>query len=177
LHFGSPLLFVARDGFGVTIAFEIVTLRIGVISDTHNLVRPEAMSALRRSEFILHAGDICRPDVLDELRTVAPVIAVRGNNDRGRWAKALPLTRVVELEGYRICLIHDRKELGFDPVARRIAVVVSGHSHQGGIERKDGVLYLNPGSAGPRRFSLSVTLARLTISRSGLRARLVSLAV
>jgi hypothetical protein len=152
-----------------------VILRVGVISDTHNLLRPEAVAALKRSDAILHAGDVCRPEVLDELEKLAPVLAVRGNNDRGTWARSLPRTRVIELGGRRIVLIHDRKELDFDPVDEDVAAVVSGHSHRGGIERSEGVLYLNPGSAGPRRFSLPVTVARITISKTGLRARLLSI--
>jgi hypothetical protein len=166
---------VASRGGDVTIDLGSVAIRIGVISDTHNLLRPEAITALRRNELILHAGDVCRPEILEELSKLAPVLAVRGNNDRGAWARSLPRTRSVELGDRRIVLIHDRKELDFDPVDEGVAAVVSGHSHRGGIERREGVLYLNPGSAGPRRFSLPVTVARITISKTGLRARLLSI--
>jgi putative phosphoesterase len=152
-----------------------MTTLVGVISDTHNLVRPEAIAALADSELILHAGDVCRPEVLEELARIAPVLAVRGNNDRGRWARELPISRTVDVSGCRIHVIHDRKELragatGFD-------VLVSGHSHQPAISRREGVLYLNPGSAGPRRFKLPVAVARLFLGKSGPRARIVELRV
>jgi putative phosphoesterase len=154
-----------------------VTTLVGILSDTHDLLRPEALSALKRSGLIIHAGDVCEPEVLDELRKIAPVFAVRGNNDRGSWARSLPVSRTLEVSGRRIHVIHDVKELGIDPAAKGIHAVVSGHSHKPAIARRDGVLYLNPGSAGPRRFKLPVALARLTVGTRSLRARIVELAV
>ena len=150
-----------------------MSVLIGVISDTHNLVRPEAIAALRRSEMIVHAGDICRPEVLEELSRIAPVVAVRGNNDRGRWASGLPVSRTLEVGGFRIHVLHDLKELEVDPRAEGFHVVISGHSHRPRAERKDGVLFLNPGSAGPRRFKLPVAVAHLHVGKRGLRARIV----
>jgi putative phosphoesterase len=154
-----------------------VTTRIGVISDTHDLVRPEAMAALSGSDLIIHGGDVCEPGVLAELASIAPVLAVRGNNDRRSWARSLPITRTLDVEGRRILVIHDRKELGLDPKAKGFDVVVSGHSHRPGIQRKDGVLYLNPGSAGRRRFSLPVSVALLNVTPRSLRARIVELRI
>lgn len=154
-----------------------MTTRIGVISDTHDRLRFEAISALSGSDLIIHGGDVCGPEVLAELASVAPVLAVRGNNDRGAWARSLPITRSVEVEGKRIFVIHDRKELALDPRASGIDAVVSGHSHRPAIERKNGVLYLNPGSAGRRRFSLPVSVALLSVTARGLRARIVELRI
>lgn len=148
-------------------------MRIGVISDTHSLVRPEALVALRGSELILHAGDITTPDVLEALAAIAPVRAVRGNNDKGAWAKKLPERDVIEVAGRMLYMIHDVKELDVDPA--RFVVVVAGHSHKPRNERVAGVLWLNPGSAGPRRFSLPITLARLDVGPRVLRATIVPL--
>lgn len=139
------------------------TLTLGVISDTHGQLRPEAVEALRGVDRILHAGDVGAPEVLEELARVAPVVAVRGNVDRGAWADGLPETAEVEAGGARLYLFHDRKALAIDPGAAGFAAVVSGHSHQPGVEEREGVLYLNPGSAGPRRFRLPVALARLRV--------------
>jgi hypothetical protein len=150
-----------------------LSVLIGVISDTHNLVRPEAIAALRRSELIVHAGDVCRPEVLEELGRIAPVIAVRGNNDRGAWARGLPVSQTVEVGGFRIHVLHDLKELEVDPRAERFHAVISGHSHRPGVQRRNGVLFLNPGSAGPRRFKLPVAIAHLGVGKRGLRARIV----
>ena len=150
-----------------------MSVLIGVISDTHNLLRPEALAVLKRSDLILHAGDVCRPEVLEELGRIAPVVAVRGNNDRGAWARRLPVSRTVEVGGFRIHVLHDLKELDVDPRAEGFHAVVSGHSHRPRAERKDGVLFLNPGSAGPRRFTLPVAVARLSVGKRGLRARIV----
>jgi len=150
-----------------------LTVRIGVISDTHDLVRPEALAALKRSDLILHAGDVCRPEVLEELARIAPVVAVRGNNDRGGWARALPVSRTLDISGYRIHIVHDLKDLRVDPQAEGFHAVVSGHSHRPGAHRRNGVLFLNPGSAGPRRFKLPVAIARLSIGKRGLQARIV----
>jgi len=154
-----------------------LSVLIGIISDTHNLVRPEAFEALKSSELILHAGDVCRPEVLEELAGIAPVVAVRGNNDRGIWARALPLSRTLDILGYRIHLLHDMTDLGVDPRAEGFHAVVSGHSHRPLALRKDGVLFLNPGSAGPRRFKLPVAVARLSVGKRTLRARIVELGV
>jgi len=148
---------------------------IGVISDTHGLVRPEALAALAGVERIVHAGDIGDQAVLDALARVAPVTAVRGNNDRGRWASDLPVTEVVEVGGVSLYLLHDLHELDLEPRAAGFAAVISGHSHQPRLEDKDGVLYLNPGSAGPRRFKLPISLARLKIARGRVNAELVTL--
>ena len=150
---------------------------VGVISDTHGLVRPEAIAALRGVSLIIHAGDIGARDVLTELEGIAPVVAVRGNNDRGAWAARLPHARDVELGGARVHVLHDLHELTRDPPRAGWAAVIAGHSHKPSVERRDGVLYLNPGSAGPRRFSLPIALARLTVGRSGVRARIVELPV
>ena len=148
---------------------------LGVISDTHGLVRPEALAALAGVERIVHAGDIGDQAVLDALARVAPVTAVRGNNDRGRWASDLPVTEVVEVGGVLLYLLHDLHELDLEPRAAGFAAVISGHSHQPRLEEKDGVLYLNPGSAGPRRFKLPISLARLRIARGRVNAELVTL--
>jgi putative phosphoesterase len=151
--------------------------RIGVISDTHGLLRPEAVRALRGSSLIVHAGDIGTPDVLSALREIAPVVAVRGNNDRGAWARTLEAHRTLDVAGVRLHVTHDLGELVIDPAADGVDVVVAGHSHRPSSERRGGVLFLNPGSAGPRRFSLPITVARLSISAGRLRARIVPLLV
>ena len=148
---------------------------LGVISDTHGLVRPEALAALKGVERIVHAGDIGSPDVLEALERVAPVTAVRGNNDRGGWAKKIPETEVVEVGGVSLYLLHDLHELDVEPRAAGFAAVISGHSHQPRLEERDGVLYLNPGSAGPRRFKLPISLARLTVAGKRVQAQLVTL--
>jgi len=149
--------------------------KIGLISDTHGLLRPEAKQALSGVERIIHAGDIGTREILDELSTVAPVIAVRGNNDKGAWARDIPEVEAVEIEGVFIYTLHDLKELDLDPKAAGFSVVVAGHSHRPSIEEKDGVLYVNPGSAGPRRFSLPVSLGFLEIADGACRARLQTL--
>lgn len=149
--------------------------RIGVISDTHGLVRPQALAALRGSDLIIHAGDVGAPEVLERLRGLAPVAAVRGNVDRGAWADALPEERTVEVGGARIHVIHNLKAMAAAPEGCRL--VISGHSHKPSIQRRDGVLYLNPGSAGPRRFTLPVAVATIRLSSRGLRPRLVELTV
>lgn len=148
---------------------------IGVISDTHGLVRPEALRALSGADLIVHAGDVGGPEVLDALREVAPVVAVRGNNDRGAWARALAETEVVEAGGRRLYVLHDLKQLDLDPPAEGFDAVIAGHSHQPRIERRDGVLYLNPGSAGPRRFRLPIALAWLTVDAGSVDAEIVRL--
>jgi uncharacterized protein len=136
---------------------------LGVISDTHGLLRPEALHVLRASDVIVHAGDVGSPQVLRGLEELAPVIAVRGNNDRGPWAADLPLTESLELGRASIYVLHDVNELDLDPRAAGFSVVISGHSHQPRCEERDGVLYFNPGSAGPRRFRLPISVGRIAI--------------
>jgi uncharacterized protein len=137
---------------------------LGVISDTHGLLRPEAVAALVGVERIVHAGDIGGPDVLAALGRLAPVTAVRGNNDRGDWAAGIADTEVVEVGGVSLYVLHDLHELDLDPRAAGFAAIIAGHSHQPRQETRDGVVYFNPGSAGPRRFRLPVSLGRLTIA-------------
>ena len=150
---------------------------IGVISDTHGLLRPEAVEALRGVELILHAGDVGSPEVLDALKGIAPVVAVRGNNDKGAWAKDLPAWEVAEVGVVFIYVIHDVKEIDLSPAAAGFQVVVSGHSHKPSVEERKGVLYVNPGSAGPRRFKLPISVARLTVSGETVSAEVVELSV
>jgi hypothetical protein len=140
--------------------------RIGLISDTHGLLRPEALSALQGSELILHAGDVGQPEILDALRAIAPVVAIRGNVDSGSWASALPATEAVETERAFIYMLHDVNALDLDPVAAGFHIVLSGHSHKPAHSLRAGVLYINPGSAGPKRFNLPTTIARLDLSAS-----------
>jgi len=151
--------------------------RIGVISDTHGLVRPEALRALAGAELIIHAGDVGDADVLDALRTVAPVVAVRGNIDRGVWTAALAETAVVERAGRLLYVLHDVHRLDLDPRAAGFDAVIAGHSHQPRIDRRDGVLFLNPGSAGPRRFRLPASVARLDVGAGGVEAEILTLDV
>lgn len=151
--------------------------RIGVISDTHGLLRPEAVEALSGSDLILHAGDLGTPEILEELERVAPVVAVRGNVDRGEWARSLPVTEAVEVGGFLILLIHDLEELDLNPEAAGLSMVVFGHSHKPEIRENRGVRYFNPGSAGPRRFSGPVTLGLVEIEKNGLLPRIVELGV
>ncbi len=148
---------------------------VGVISDTHGLVRPEAVVALRGCDLLIHAGDVGKPDVLRELRELAPLVAVRGNVDTGAWAESLATTEVVEVDEQLVYVLHDLGRIELDPAAAGFRVVISGHSHQPEIEERDGVLYLNPGSAGPRRFDLPISLGRLELDGSEARAELVEL--
>ena len=136
---------------------------VGLISDTHGLLRPEALRALEGSDLIIHAGDVGKPEILDDLRALAPVVAVRGNVDRGEWASALPLTAAAEAGPAVIYVLHDVQQLDLDPAAAGFHVVVSGHSHKPSRTERGGVLYINPGSAGPRRFKLPLTVARLDL--------------
>jgi uncharacterized protein len=150
---------------------------IGVISDTHGQLRPQAVDALAGVEQIIHAGDVGVAGILDELRQIAPVVAVRGNVDRGMWAASLPKTEVVQVEDALLYVLHDIAELDLDPAAAGFKVVIFGHSHRPLAEERRGLLYLNPGSAGPRRFHLPVTLAKLTIDRTGVSAEIIQLEV
>jgi len=138
--------------------------RIGLISDTHGLLRPEALDALRGSDLILHAGDVGKPEILDELQKLAPVVAIRGNVDTSPWAKKLKETDLAETAAATFYLIHNIDNLDLNPAAAGIHVVLFGHSHQPAQYEKDGVLYINPGSAGPRRFNLPISLARLGLT-------------
>jgi putative phosphoesterase len=149
---------------------------VGVISDTHGLVRPEALAALRGSEHIVHAGDIGSPAVLDALRAIAPVTAIRGNNDRAAWARDLPDTAAVEVHGTWLYIVHDVHALDLDPRAAGFAAVISGHSHKPAISERNGTLFLNPGSAGPRRFTLPIAVARLHLEAKKVRGEIVVLA-
>ena len=150
---------------------------IGVISDTHGLIRPESLRALRGAELIIHAGDIGKPDVIETLKSIAPVVAIRGNNDREKWARKFPETAVVEVGKVRIYVIHNVKELEIDPAAAGFRVVISGHSHRPLVLRRGGVLFLNPGSAGPRRFKLPIAVARLRVRGESVSPKIVELAV
>ncbi len=148
---------------------------IGVISDTHGLLRPEAFSALQGSDLIIHAGDVGRLEVIEQLKAIAPVTAIRGNIDKAAWADQFPETEVVQVNDTLIYVLHNLKELDLDSNAAGFRVVVSGHSHQSKIEEKDGTLYVNPGSAGPRRFKLPIAVGRLTISGESVRSEILPL--
>lgn len=148
---------------------------IGVISDTHGLLRPEALAALQGSEHILHAGDIGMPEIIPALEKIAPVTAIRGNVDREPWTKRFPETKVVELAGLLFYLIHDVNALDLNPRAAGFAAVISGHSHQPKQEIKDGVLYFNPGSAGPKRFKLPITIGQLQIVNGKIEGKIIPL--
>lgn len=150
-------------------------MKVGVISDTHGLVRPEALRALRGVDLIIHAGDIGALEVLHALNEIAPVTAVRGNNDRETWAQSIPETAVVEAGNTLLYVLHNVHQLNLNPRAAGFAVVIAGHSHQPGQHHRDGVLYFNPGSAGPRRFKLPVSIGRLIISNGRVTGKIVVL--
>ena len=150
-------------------------MRIGVISDTHGLLRPQAVEALRGSELILHAGDVGAPEVLDELRRIAPVVAVRGNVDLDAWARRLPVTEIAEAEQKTFYVLHRIADLDLKPRAAHIDAVIFGHSHKPSMEWRDGVLFFNPGSAGPRRFLLPVSVGRIEVLGGELRPELIEL--
>jgi putative phosphoesterase len=152
-------------------------IRVGVISDTHNLLRPEALAFLRGSDHIVHAGDICNAEVLSRLAELAPLTAVRGNNDKGAWAGALPEIEFVTIGRVRLCVIHDLAGLDRASLDPEVRVVISGHSHRPSVTERDGLLFLNPGSAGPRRFSLPVSVAEIAIDRETVSARIETLAI
>ncbi len=150
---------------------------VGVISDTHGLLRPEAVEFLRGSEHIIHAGDIGSPEIVPILEKIAPVTAIRGNIDVHAWARRFAESEVVELAGLQIYVIHDVSVLDLNPRAAGFAAVISGHSHKPGQSTKDGVLYFNPGSAGRRRFNLPISIGKLEISAEGVRGSLHTLAI
>jgi uncharacterized protein len=150
-------------------------LRISLISDTHGMLRPEAIAALKGSDAIIHGGDIGHAGILVELAAIASLTTVRGNNDKGVWAESLSETELVRFEDVWVYVIHDLAELDIDPVAAGVRVVVSGHSHKPVIEDRGGVLYVNPGSAGPRRFKLPITVAELMIDGGAVHARISDL--
>ena len=151
--------------------------RVGVISDTHGLMRPEAIAALQGSDLIVHAGDVGAPNVLEQLRAIAPTSAVRGNVDTSDWARRLPLTEVVQVGALSLYVLHEIAHLNLDPKVAGFAAVISGHSHRPSAEVRDGVLYLNPGSAGPRRFTLPVAVARIQIVGDQLAHEIIELPV
>lgn len=153
------------------------TIKVGLISDTHSMLRPQALESLQGSDFIIHAGDICDAAVLKQLTALAPVTAVRGNNDRGAWAEAIPDTNVLEVGATLLYVIHNIDELDIDPGAAGFHAVIYGHSHKPMIEEKHGVLFVNPGSAGPRRFSLPISTGQLLISGARIAPRLITLNV
>lgn len=138
--------------------------RVGVISDTHGLLRPEALEALRDSDLIIHAGDIGPGEIVEGLSDIAETVAIRGNIDRESWAEKFPTSKTIEVSGKRIYILHNLKDLNFDPAAEHVDIVIAGHSHKPSIRQENGVLYLNPGSAGPRRFKLPVAVAKLYLS-------------
>lgn len=150
---------------------------VGVISDTHGLVRPEAVAALQGVSLIIHAGDVGTLEVLERLRIVAPVVAVRGNTDQDYWARELPLTEVVEIGMVSLYVIHNVKELDLDPMVSGFNAIISGHSHQPLIDKRNGVLFVNPGSAGARRLKLHPSVAVLTVKKISINARIIGLGV
>lgn len=152
-------------------------LRVCLISDTHGLLRPEALAFLQGSDFIVHGGDIGNAGILEALAAIAPLTVVRGNNDRESWADAIAETEFLKIDGVLIYAIHDLSQIDIDPAAAGVRVVVSGHSHKPKIEERDGVLYVNPGSAGPRRFKLPIAVAELLIDGDAVSARIVELTV
>ena len=146
-----------------------------MISDTHGLLRPEALCALKNSSHIIHAGDIGGPEILVALRAIAPMTVVRGNNDREAWADSIPITQTLTIRKRKIFVIHNLQEMQIDPDLEQMSIVISGHSHRPKIEHRNGILFLNPGSAGPRRFSLPIAIALLHVSEETARARIITL--
>jgi putative phosphoesterase len=148
---------------------------IGVISDTHGLLRPEALTLLTGAQSIIHAGDIGSPNVLEKLQTIAPVTAVRGNNDKGPWTQDIPESLMLNVRGHAIHVLHDISQIDLSPAAAGISVVITGHSHKPEIIERDGVLFVNPGSAGPRRFRLPIAVAKLYVGEHSVRAEIIEL--
>jgi putative phosphoesterase len=155
----------------------MASVKVGLIADTHGLLRPEAMEALRGSDYIVHGGDVGDPDILRALAAIAPVTAVRGNNDKGSWASSLPTTEVLPIGETLIYVVHDLADLDLDPGAAGFQAVVSGHSHRPRCESRNGVVFVNPGSSGPRRFHLPVAVARLVVSPTGIEPQVLELRV
>ena len=151
--------------------------KVGLISDTHGLLRPEALLALKGSELIIHAGDIGKPEVLDSLGALAPVMAIRGNNDRGAWARGIPDILELRINGVNVHVIHNVNEIEDDPAVLGIQAVISGHSHKPAIAKREQVLFVNPGSAGPRRFKLPVAIGKIRFNGMSLSARIVNLQI
>ncbi len=149
--------------------------KIGVLSDTHGLLREQVIGRLRGCDLILHAGDLGSPSILAELRAIAEVVAVRGNVDTGSWANALSLEEYVDIAGRRICVVHDLSTLSLDPISAGVDIVIYGHSHKPALERKGGILYLNPGSAGPKRFRLPVSMAILSVADEAILPEIIAL--
>lgn len=149
--------------------------RVGLISDTHNLLRPDAADFLRGSDYIIHAGDVCDSSIVEELAALAPVTVVRGNNDRGAWADRLRETELVQVGDVFVYVIHDLAQLDLDPKAAGVRAIVSGHSHKPHVEERGGVLYVNPGSAGPRRFKLPIAVGELIVRGDAVSARIIEL--
>jgi len=149
--------------------------RIGLIADTHGLLRPEALAALADSDLLIHAGDIGKPEVVAALKKIAPLVAIKGNNDTDSWARRLPETKNITLGALKLYVIHNVKELSFDPAARGFRVVISGHSHKPVIQTKDNVLFVNPGSAGPRRFKLPICVGKLLVQGETVDAEIIEL--
>jgi len=149
--------------------------RIGLISDTHGLLRPEALAALADSDLLIHAGDIGKPEVVAALKKIAPLVAIKGNNDTDSWARHLPETKKITLGALKLYVIHNVKELSFDPAGRGFRVVISGHSHKPVIQTKDNVLFVNPGSAGPRRFKLPICVGKLLVQGETVDAEIIEL--
>jgi uncharacterized protein len=150
-------------------------LRVGLLSDTHGLLRPEARAFVMGCDYIVHGGDVGSADILKELAAIAPVIAVRGNNDKGSWAQRLRETELIRVGNVFVYIIHNIEELDIDPVAAGVRVVVSGHSHKPLVEERGGILFVNPGSCGPRRFKLPVAVGEILVSGSEVKARTVEL--
>jgi len=151
--------------------------KIGILSDTHGLLRPEVISAISDCKIIIHTGDIGGPDILEKLKEICPVRAVKGNMDKGKWAEPLPLTDVIEVQDYFIYVLHEIEHLDLDPAAAKFDMVIFGHSHKAELKKKGSVLYLNPGSAGPRRFTLPVTIAKVIVNSDGLIPEIIRLNV
>jgi len=149
--------------------------RIGLIADTHGLLRPEALAALADSDLLIHAGDIGKPEVVAALKKIAPLVAIKGNNDTDSWARRLPETKKITLGALKLYVIHNVEELSFDPAARGFRVVISGHSHKPVIQTKDNVLFVNPGSAGPRRFKLPICVGKLLVQGETVDAEIIEL--
>lgn len=150
---------------------------IGLISDTHGLVRPQALAALKGVDLIIHAGDIGKPEVLEPLKTIAPLVTIKGNVDIDSWAESVPETKALKIGDTRIYVIHNVNELDFNPASRGYGVVISGHSHKPSVVTRDGVLFVNPGSAGPRRFKLPVAVGKMRVDGGHLKAEIVYLEI